>query len=368
MSTLVSINGDSWTPITPAGAVRTTWIKTKPAKGQIVIAHSQDGAGSLDISDGYFLIASRRKINNLIPDGSLDIYYARCSAENCTAELIIDITYGFPVPLETNGAVPVNIQDQTTEIIDLHLSLFESTLTIDQDMSLKDTQVLATVDPAFDPNPPASGGRIICFKEGTAFFQAGILSAVNQGGDQWLIDLDSPTDFPFTTAGGCSVRTINMAVDGSVTPVEFEISPDRLDANLKWDIVRVIMTFVGPGFGTPPDNQPDDTTFGAAGPALTKGLVWRKENGNHKNIFNAKTNADFRVRMYDVSYQDANKNGDFGVSIRRTFGGQDKNGVVIRLENDIDPDNADKFIMIIQDDLTDHVFIQAVVQGHVILD
>lgn len=274
--------------------------------------------------------------------------------------------------LEKNGGWPVNIQDQTSEIIDLYLSLEESVLVIDQNTAVDDTQVLCTLDPGFNPNTPTGlplnatlSSRIVCFKEAAAFYQAKIVAAINQGGDQWLLTLDTPLDFAFTTTGGCSVRTVNMAVQGSLaSPITFSLSPSGLSEDIQWDITRHMMIFQGEGTGAQSPDV-DMSNFGTQDP-LVNGMVWRKVNGTTKNFFNAKTNAELKNRMYDVDINPADRFGLFTTSCRRSYAGQDKNGVVVRLENNLDPALADRYDVIFQDDMTDHEIIEGVLQGHLV--
>ena len=66
--------------------------------------------------------------------------------------------------------------------------------------------------------------------------------------------------------------------------------------------------------------------------------------------------------MYDVVYSDKAPAGYFGLNFRRTFGGQNKNGVVIRLC----ADDSDTLQVIIQDDLTDLDDFSVIAQGHIV--
>lgn len=249
-----------------------------------------------------------------------------------------------------NGAIDVNIQDQTTEIIDLHLSILVQSLAIATNTNVGDTTV--TVTTAAEP----TDGNTVCFKEGTAFYQGEILSHSANGAD-WDIVLDTPLDFAFTTAGGCSERDINLAKNGSVTPIIAFISPKDLAPGTQWDIVRFMGQIVD-------ETAMDDGRFGGIVGGLTKGVVFRKKNNEYKNIFNAKTNGDLAAHMYDVNYIDAAQgpSGNYAIRFRRTFGGQSKNGVTLRLS----ADTEDEFQMIIQDDLTDLVNFQIIAQGHIV--
>jgi len=262
--------------------------------------------------------------------------------------------------LEQNGAMPVNIQDQTSEVIDLHLSQLLTVFTLTAGTSIGDTSLTGDTDGVYTPLV----GDIVCLKEDLAFYQAEILTVTPNGGANYTLALDTPLDYAYTVAGGCSVRNINLAVDGSVTPVIFNLSPANLTVGTQWDVVRVVMVFQGPGLGGA-SPAPTDSDFGTQA-AATKGIVFRKKDGVYKNYFNVKTNGDLRAHMYDVTYTGTSRAGDYGTSCRRTFGGQSKNGVVIRLESKAS--NSDEFQAIVQDDLTAHTTIQFIAQGHIVTD
>ena len=245
-------------------------------------------------------------------------------------------------------------QDQHTEIIDLKVSMELATLTILVGVAIDDT----FIDVETETAPTIA--MTICLKEGTAFYQGRPLSVEIIGTNQYRLEMDTPFDYAFTISGGCSLNTTNLAVDGSVTPKIFKVSPKGLTAGTKWDITRFILLWGGTGV-TAQDPSPDDSDFGVM-PALTKGIVLRSVNGVTKNIFNAKTNGDLRTRAYDLSYQPASKTGIYTVTTRRSFNGSDKNGVTVRRETDTD----DECQIIIQDDLTHMTGGQLVLQGHVV--
>ena len=246
----------------------------------------------------------------------------------------------------------VAVQDQTTEIVDLHLSEWLSDFSLTAGYAINDRVVRGEVDPGFVPLP----GQTVCLKEGVAFYQAKIISASPVGGDEYDLELDSPLDFAYTDVAACSIRNEDLAVDGSTTPVEFFVSPVNLDDGVAWDIVRFIGAMLV-------DGTPDGTRFGDIVGGLTYGIVFRSENGIFKNIFNAKTNNDLAAHMYDLTYDDrAQPQSGYAVRFRRTFGGPSKNGVTVR----INASTADKFVCIVQDDLTDLLDFQVIAQGHVV--
>jgi hypothetical protein len=247
---------------------------------------------------------------------------------------------------DTDGPyVDVKIQDQTTEIVDLHLFRNDGTFEIASPVAIDDTS-LTVIDAT-----GITAGTTLCFQEGTAFMQADVLTVVGT-----TLTIDTPFDFPFTTSGGCSFGTNNLAVDGSVAPQIFSVSPKNLVDGARWDIVRLMISITS-------DTAMDDGKFGGI-PKLTKGIVIRAKDGIHKNIFNAKSNGDFGLHNYDAQYVDDTLGpaGLYGFRSRRTFGGQNKNGVVIRLNAITD----DEIQVIVQDDLTGLESFEAVVQGHVV--
>jgi len=258
-------------------------------------------------------------------------------------------------PLESNGAIPVNIQDQHTEIIDLKMSTVIDNITLLEDYAIGDYWINLSTTGA-TPTPAMT----VCLKEGTAFYQARPTVINSLGGNDYQLKMDTPLDFAYTTAGGCELTSTNLAVDGSVTPVVFRITPAEMGDDVEWDITRFILLWGGEGIGTQND-APDDADFGVT-EALTNGIVIRSVNGITKNIFNAKTNGDLRARAYDLTYTEATRGGVYTVATRRTFAGQEKNGVTVRLKAIDD----DEFQIIIQDDLTEMTGGQMIVQGHLV--
>lgn len=265
-----------------------------------------------------------------------------------------NIVYDASNPKDTYGNLEVAIQDQFTEIIDLKLTQFIDYINLTDNYSIGDVYI--NVSTASIPVK----NQIICLKEGTAFYQAHIINITNLSLNNYELHMDRPLDFNFTTGGGCSLRDGNWAVDGSVTPKIFKVSPFGLYDNVSWDITRVILTCIGDGISGA-DPTPDLTSFMVTDP-LTYGIVLRSVNGKTKNIFSANDNFHLISEAYDLTFYDASKFGLYGSVLRRTFNGQDKNGVTIRL-------NAvtnDSFELIVQDDLTDMDECHAVAQGHVV--
>lgn len=91
--------------------------------------------------------------------------------------------------LESNGGVPVNVQDQTSTVLDFFFREVLNTITL----AINTTPNTNTITLAAGHNVVA--GDTIVLKEGVAYFQANVLNVATN-----TITLDSPVDFPFTTA------------------------------------------------------------------------------------------------------------------------------------------------------------------------
>jgi len=247
-------------------------------------------------------------------------------------------------PIETNGGVPVNIQDQTTSILDWNLTQHLNDVTLATDTTVDNDTI------TLEAGHGVVVGNWLEFFEGAYFLQVEVKAVVTN-----TITLAMPIDQPFTT--GASVRRTqsDLAVDGSVTPVTFSFVPGGTN---KYDIVRAILHIEHTSAG-------DDSLFGNL-PALTNGLYFRKKNAVYKNLFNAKDNGEFRHRAFDLEYGDSSKAGPgaYSTTSRRTFGGQNKNGVVIR----VDPAQTEEIQAIVRDNLTTLTHLHIVIQGHIIQD
>lgn len=248
----------------------------------------------------------------------------------------------------SRGVRDVSVQNETTPIVDAHLLLKLGDVIILAQGAIDDLtiQVSSVIVPVI-------GDAIVLMEaDGDAYFQAEILTITPDGGDDYTLGLDSPLDFPFGTIDTGSLNSWDINVDGSVTPVVFSLAPTGLAQGVEWDITRMLSSLIG-------SSAMDDGTF-ASIPALLRGIVVREVNGQTKNVFNVKTNGEIKEHAFDLTYSDKAPAGQFGMSFRRSFNGQEKNGVVIRLSN-VDGDSIQ---CIIQDDLTDLNVFHLTVQGH----
>ena len=246
------------------------------------------------------------------------------------------------------GGLDVFIQDQTTGTIDLKLMNVEGSWTIAVNTNIEDTTITATGGHGI------TTGDTILIKEGLRYSQFKVTNVVTN-----TITIDSPLDLAYTTAATCTRGTTNMAVIGTLaTPVIFGIGPL---AAQDWDIVRVLFVIEG-------NATMDSSLFGCI-PAIVNGVLIRQRNAVFFNQFNVKSNGDFALRAYDISYDDRAgvPSGIYGFRCRRTFGGAGKTGVTIRLVG-----TPEEFQVLIQDDIATAVSgdqitnMEVVVQGHVV--
>lgn len=250
----------------------------------------------------------------------------------------------------SRGTRDVAVQDQATEIVDLHLTALIDSATITAPIAINDLTVSINT-----PTTPLVGDTLdLKDADGEAFYQGEILVVTPTGGDDYDVDLDTPIDFGFSTSDSAELRSKELAVNGAITPVDFSISPIGLTAKVEWDITRLTAAMLS-------TTSMGDGLFGNL-PALTKGIVIRSENGIIKNIFNAKTNGEIKEHSFDLVYADKPPAGQFGLTFRRTFAGQEKNGVVVRVA----ASTGDGFKIMVQDDLSTLVSFRAVAQGHIV--
>lgn len=172
-----------------------------------------------------------------------------------------------------------------------------------------------------------------------------------------VITLDTPLAFPYPAGTNVDTAITDMSVDGSITPRVFGLrgtgAPPGVDIEV--DITRIIFTCLA-------DSAVSLPAFGNI-PALTRGLVLRKRNGEYENIFNVKSNIELASIQYDfAAYVATNPAQDLdGFVASLTFTGNEKIGATVRLPV------GDDLEFIVQDDLTDLVSFAVVAEGHVLV-
>lgn len=257
---------------------------------------------------------------------------------NSMASYINRDNKGVPVLLESDNSVPVTIREKERETLDIYFVRNLNTFTLAQNTAIDAYTFVANAGHNF------TTGDIARFKEGNRFLRATV-TAVNTN----TITIDQPFDYAFTTAAICARATANMNVDGSTTPVIFEISPSG--TTLIDDINSISFEIID-------DAQMDDTKFGGL-TALTRGVLLRQVDGTQKNLTLYKSNSDFKINGV-LEYSDKSGGGAYGLNARRIFYSPDWNNCIIRL----DGTNGDALQIIIQDNLTGLTTFKAMAHAH----
>lgn len=249
-------------------------------------------------------------------------------------------------PVESNGGVPVNIQDQTTRLLDLYFLKVDpaSFTTLSADAAPNDRTVTLTSTTGF-----VAGSMIGLSTATESKFYFGVQLGAPVGN---VITLDTPLDDYFLTGTNAFSTSFDLNVNGDVTPQIFQIGPVGVGTGLEVDLTRVM------GYMEHASAM-DDSKFGGRA-ALTKGIVLRRKyNGTYQSVWNAKTNGEMSlICASDFFYTSKAPAGFNGARFRNTFGGQEKHGVVVRLAP------TETLELVIQDDLTSFNRFNMMAQGH----
>jgi hypothetical protein len=245
--------------------------------------------------------------------------------------------------VDEHGNLMVNVQDQTTRVLDLYFGQLQDLTTLSVQADIDDLTLTLTDTTGF-----VDGKTIGIFSiDDPDIFFLGVQIGAPVGN---VITIDRPIDRTLTVNSPVVAVDINMAIDGSVTTQIFQIGPVGPGSEQILDITRIL------GIITDGVTM-DDGKFGGID-ALTNGVVLRLSNGVKQNIWNVKTNGDLALLAFDAQYTDKAPAGENGFRFRNTYAGQDKHGVALRL------DPGDTLEVLIQDDLTDLTSFNMIAQGH----
>jgi len=249
-------------------------------------------------------------------------------------------------PLESNGAVPVNIQDQTSLAIDLKFIQSQAQTTLTSTAAIGATVINVASAASFDAGDAVG---LFCAVDGHFMF-AEVISV-----NVLAITIDTPIDKAFASGDNVIVATGHMNLSGTLaSPQVFQVGPAGIGTGLAIDITR-IMGNISDG------SAMDDGKFGGI-TGLTNGVVLRQNNGEINNIWNVKSNGDIGLLCFDAQYTTKAPAGENGFRFRNTYASPGKHGVAIRLEA------GDTLEILIQDDLTDLTDFQVMAQGHVVTE
>ncbi len=254
--------------------------------------------------------------------------------------------------LERNGAVPVNVQDQTTRAI--VLPMVEQLGATTNSVAIVGDGLIRTLT-VTDPTGIVAGQHMrVIDSTDDHFWSGGVLGIVGS-----VVTVDTPFDAGITYPIGSQVTfsNANLAiVDGSTTPVVFKLRTGAPSIPSLIDITRIIITCTT-------ESAVDLDKFGDL-PALAVGLIFRLATADPYTMGNAKTNKDLANFAYDFTPWVASNPGQgiHGFVMRMTFAGQNKIGVALR----VGP--TENLELVVQDDLTGLLTFVAIIEGHVVTD
>ena len=292
--------------------------------------------GTVTEDDFYF-----KNVNNWVADKPINI--SDISDYNGNSYLLNDfITF-----YENTPAVDVVLQDSTSSLIVVPFTklIAETTLTVATNID----DLTITVDSVVGISV-GNLATVYSVNDNRVYFS--LILAINAN----VLSLDSNLDFAFSIGDFVSIGKVELNVDGSVTPQIYGVrNPTNQDIDLVVDISRILFAILA---GSPVDLS----KFGDIDGGITRGLLVRKVDSVNRNIFNVKTNAEFKNLMFDVGIELAKGNAQAGITGRFSFAGQDKLGAVIRLKANED------LQIIVQDDLTSLESFTMIAQGSEVVD
>jgi hypothetical protein len=248
------------------------------------------------------------------------------------------------VPVESNGGVAVNIQDQTSPLIIASMSDEVAATTLASAVAIDDLSFDVTSATGF-----LAGQYLSIFSvPDNRFYLGSVISVATN-----TITVDTPLDFAFPSGAFVTVGNRDMSVNGSVTPVVYGLRNTDEQIGSSFDITRIIISCLASG-------ALDLSMFGNIIGGITNGIVLRKVDGVQRNILNAKTNAELKNLMYDFQIQPSAGAQQDGFTGRMTFGGQSKMGVVVRLNP------GEDLQLIVQDDLSSLEYFSIICEGHAV--
>jgi len=260
------------------------------------------------------------------------------------SDILNDWAAAFETSNRGTTGLGVFVQDQTTEVLGVHFVQDRGTFTLAVDAVIDSRTFSAVAGHGIVVGEVVELSNIAA----NTFMQSEVLAVVAND-----ITLDTPINFAYSSSDICTRSTRIILVDGSVTPQIFSVKPlpgqggDMVQVT--WDIQST--------------TEMDFTTFGGA-PALAVGCVLRikNEDGTFHNLFNFRANGDIIEHAFDHAFlQPKQGNTTKGFTARLTWGGQDKHGVVIRLDGALN----EELQLVVQDDLTEeNTKFHLTAQGH----
>ena len=354
------IDSSGWVAITAAGKSGRCFLDVDDddAAGNVDVRifHTSGTPNGNDTTNSPRLYKPNSNVQfyEMIPDTPEDVFYIICKDPESNARVIVDENQGTAV---IAGKQDVNKQDQFTPgIIQKFNQVHDSTELAEDIVIISHNPVDFVYDiVVVSATGIVVGSHIILFNPVLLRFTTFTALAVNGT----TITLDSPVDVPYTAGTFVDIAITDLAVDGSTTPQVFGLRGTGVipGVEIKVDITRIIVNCLT-------TNSVDLSKFGDIALGLTRGLVLRFRNGDVFNIFNIKTNGELDNITQDWKPYDAQnvQQGQNGFTVRLTFNGDDKLGIVQRLRAGEDVE------LIVQDNLLTILSLTVYGEGHIVED
>jgi len=249
--------------------------------------------------------------------------------------------------LINNGALDINVQDQTTKLIDIRLArtllgpfaLAKDTLPNGNTVTLVDASTINVNDKVGifqDSSNPAS------------YFGYVVSKSTN------TLTLNMPFDISFDHTNAILYTLENNLSSITASATSKKIYQFYNGSETPIGITRLMYKMITATAG-------ELTEFGDI-TALTNGVLIRKKkaDGTYQNIYNFRNNSEISLIAYDFIFYDAANPGIgvYGFAARSTFSGQDKHGVAVRLAQD------EALEAVVMDNITGITDFKIMAQGH----
>lgn len=247
---------------------------------------------------------------------------------------------GFPAYLievsdRGSKSVAVSLQDQTTESLTVPFLKDRGTFNISAD-TVRDTRTFTSLT-----GHGILVDEILEFANSITFMQARVLSiAVDTptvGTD--TITIDRLFNHSYVTADTFVRSTDDLRVNGSGTPQIFTVKPLPGQSG---DITSITISIESTA-------AMDFSTFGGINAlAVPCQLRVKREGGDYRNLFSFKTNGEFIENSAYHNFISKTGGGLFGFTATEVYGGQESQGVVIRIDGTL----GEELQIVILDDLS----------------
>ncbi len=229
-----------------------------------------------------------------------------------------------------HSEVDVNIQSQTLPIFQYFLMHeIKTDITLTAPILMNDEVISVSPGHGFT----GADGEHIVVRIGDLFIQMPVESVSTDD-----ITVDMPIDIPFPDTASVIRGNIDLNVNGSITPVDFEYTTDKnggIAPTVPIDLATVVITMQHAAAA-------DDSLFGGIA-ALANGFYFRKLNGETINFGNYKDNQRFKDFGAIANYTDKAGAGNFATDI--TFDLKE----IFTQEIRLDPGTIDKVLGKIRD-------------------